>query len=113
MLEKAISDAEIVELDSPPRDQNPERPPREQNDEKETHSSVMKEDAGSNNSDIQKEAHKYINEQYMKIKAAKRKGRTQYKSIYKGIRKEGRAIPAPLRKRYCCVTDAHARLLIA
>jgi len=71
----------------------------EQNDEKETHSSVMKEDAGINNSDILNEANEYINEQYMKIKAAKRKGRTQYKSIYKSIRKEGRAIPAPLRKK--------------
>ena len=93
VLEKALCDAEIVQLDEP-------APPTwEQNDEKETHSSVMKEDAGSNNSDILKEAHEYINEQYMSIKAAKRKGRTQYKSIYKSIRKEGRAIPAPLRKK--------------
>ncbi|MHC9540286.1 MAG: HNH endonuclease [Vulcanimicrobiota bacterium] len=93
VLEKALCDAEIIQLDEQPA------PTWEQNDEKETHSSVIKEDAGSNNSDILKEANEYINEQYMKIKAAKRKGRTQYKSIYKSIRKEGRAIPAPLRKK--------------
>ena len=92
VLEKALCDAEIVQLDEQPA------PTWEQNDEKETYSSVMKEDAGNNNSDILKEANEYINEQYMKIKAARRKGRTQYKSIYKSIRKEGRAIPAPLRK---------------
>ena len=93
VLEKALCDAEIFQLDEQPA------PTWEQNDEKETHSSVMKEDAGNNNSDILKEAHEYINEQYMSIKAAKRKGRTQYKSIYRSIRKEGRAIPAPLRKK--------------
>ncbi|MHC9545049.1 MAG: HNH endonuclease [Vulcanimicrobiota bacterium] len=93
ILEKALCDAEIVQLDEQPA------PTWEQADEKETHSSVMKEDAGSNNSDILKEANDYINEQYMSIKAAKRKGRTQYKSTYKSIRKEGRDIPAPLRKK--------------
>ena len=93
VLEKALSDAEIVQLDESTA------PTWEQNDEKKTHSSVMKEDAGSKNNDIQKEAHEYVNEQYMRMKAAKRKGRTQYKSIYKSIRKEGRAIPAPLRKK--------------
>ena len=93
VLEKALCNAEIVELDEQPA------PTWEQNDEKETHSSVMKDDAGTINNDILKEANEYINEQYMSIKAAKRKGRTQYKSIYKSIRKEGRAIPAPLRKK--------------
>ncbi len=93
VLEKALCDAEIVELDET------EDHTRDQHKDKETHSSVMKEDAGINNSDILNEANEYINEQYMKIKAAKRKGRTQYKSIYKSIRKEGRAIPAPLRKK--------------
>ncbi|MHC9539065.1 MAG: HNH endonuclease [Vulcanimicrobiota bacterium] len=93
VLEKALCDAEIIELDEPTA------PTWEQDDEKETDSSVMKEDAGSKSNDILKEANDYINEQYMSIKAAKRKGRTQYKSIYKGIRKEGRAIPAPLRKK--------------
>ena len=93
VLEKALCDAEIVQLDEP-------APPTwEQNNDKETDSSVMKEDADSKNNDIQKEANDYINEQYMKIKAAKRKGRTQYKSIYKSIRNEGRAIHAPLRKK--------------
>ncbi|MGV8122560.1 MAG: HNH endonuclease [Candidatus Xenobiia bacterium LiM19] len=93
VLEKALCDAEIVELDEQPA------PTWEQNDEKETHSSVMKEDAGSKNSDILNEAHEYVNEQYMSIKAARRKGRTHYKSTYRSIRKEGRAIPAPLRKK--------------
>ncbi|MHC9544822.1 MAG: HNH endonuclease [Vulcanimicrobiota bacterium] len=93
VLQKALCDAEIVQLDEP-------APPTwEQNDDKETHSSVMKEDAGSKNNDILKEAHEYINEQYMKIKAAKRKGRKHYKSTYRSIRKEGRAIPVPLRKK--------------
>ena len=93
VLEKALCDAEIVELDEP-------APPTwEQNDDKATDSSVMKEDAGIINIDIQKEASEYINEQYMKVKAAKRKGRKHYKSTYKCIRKEGRAIPAPLRKK--------------
>jgi len=93
VLEKALCDAEIVELDEQLA------PTWEQNDEKETHSSVMKEDVGTNNSDILKEAQEYINEQYMKIKAAKRKGHKQYKSTYRSIRKEERAIPAPLRKK--------------
>jgi len=93
VLEKALCDAEIVQLDEPTA------PTWDQNDEKETHSCVMKEDAGSKNNDIQNEARDYINEQYMRIKAAKRKGRRQYKSIYKSIRKEGRSIPAALRKK--------------
>ena len=93
VLEKALCDAEIVQLDEP-------APPTwEQNNEKATDSGVMKEDAGSINNDILKEANEYINEQYMRIKTAKRKGRTQYKSTYKSIRKEGRAIPAPLRRK--------------
>ncbi|MHC9542593.1 MAG: HNH endonuclease [Vulcanimicrobiota bacterium] len=93
VLEKALCDAEIVELDEP-------APPTwEQNNDKETDSSAMKEDADSKNNDILKEANEYINEQYMKIKTAKRKGCKHYKSIYKSIRKEGRAIPAPLRKK--------------
>ena len=84
VLENALCDAEIVQLDEP-------APPTwEQNNEKETDSSVMKEDAGTKNNDILNEAHDYINEQYMKIKTARRKGRTQYKSTYKSIRKEGR-----------------------
>ncbi|MGV8125189.1 MAG: HNH endonuclease [Candidatus Xenobiia bacterium LiM19] len=93
ILEKALCDAEIVQPDEP------ESPTWDQNKEKATDSIVMKEDAGSKNNDILKEANEYINEQYVKIKAAKRKGRKQYKSIHESIRKEGRAIPAPLRKK--------------
>ena len=61
VLEKALCDAEMVQLDEPVS------PTWEQNNDKETDSSVMKEDAGSNNSNILKEANDYINEQYMKM----------------------------------------------
>ncbi|MHC9539129.1 MAG: HNH endonuclease [Vulcanimicrobiota bacterium] len=105
VLEKALCDAEIIELDEP---ENPTwdrtdcptvSPTADQSIEKGHNNGITSVAAGSKSNDILKEANDYINEQYMSIKAAKRKGRTQYKSIYKGIRKEGRAIPAPLRKK--------------
>ena len=105
VLEKALCDAEIVQLDEP---ENPTRdrtgcptvsPTGDQSIEKGHNTSITSVAADRKEADIQKEAHEYINEQYMSIKTAKRKGRTQYKSTYKSIRKEGRDIPAPLRKK--------------
>jgi len=93
VLEKAISDAEIVELDEP------ECPPREQNIEKETNSDVMTENTDRQKADIQKEAHEYINEQYMNIKAAKKEKHKYHKGSYKSSYKKGRSIPAALRKK--------------
>ena len=93
VLEKALCDAEIVELDEP------ECPTGDQNDEKETDSSVMTENADSKNNDIQKEAQEYINEQYMSIKTAKREGRKSHKGYYRQFRKEARRIPTALRKK--------------
>ena len=105
VLEKALCDAEIVELDEK-EDPTWDRtnlptvaPTADQSIEKGHNTGILSVAADRKEADIQKEANEYINEQYMSIKAAKRKGRTQYKSIYKGIRKEGRAIPAPLRKK--------------
>jgi len=74
-------------------------PTADQSIEKGNNTVITPVAADRKEADIQKEANEYINEQYMKVKAAKRKGRTQYKSIYKSIRKEGRAIPARLRKK--------------
>ena len=74
-------------------------PTGEQSIEKGHNNGITTVAADRKESDIQKEAHEYINELYMSIKAAKRKGRTHYKSTYKSIRKEGRDIPAPLRKK--------------
>ncbi len=111
ILEKAISDAEIVELDeperpprdqdpdAPPRDQDPDAPPRDQNDYKETNPGVMKEESKRKEADIQKEAHEYINEQYMVVKAAKKKKHKYHKGSYKSSNKKGRSIPAALRKK--------------
>ncbi|MHC9544489.1 MAG: HNH endonuclease [Vulcanimicrobiota bacterium] len=105
ILEKALCDAEIVELDEPEnstwdRTNRPTvSPTGDQSIEKGHNTGITSVAAGSIEADIQNEARDYINEQYMRIKAAKRKGRTQYKSIYNSIRKEGRAIPAPLRKK--------------
>ncbi|MHC9540455.1 MAG: HNH endonuclease [Vulcanimicrobiota bacterium] len=101
VLEKALCDAEIVQLDEPecPTGDRTGHPTVDQSIEKGHNTGITSVAAGSNEADIQKEANEYINEQYMKIKAAKRKGRTQYKSTYKSIRNEGRAIPAPLRKK--------------
>ncbi|MHC9542692.1 MAG: HNH endonuclease [Vulcanimicrobiota bacterium] len=122
-LEKALCDAEIVELDGPdnPTCWDPTgrptgdrtgyptvSPTGDQSIEKGHNTGITSVAAGRKESDIQKEAHEYINEQYMSIKAAKRKGRKHYKSTYKSIRKEGRAIPVALRKkvllrdRYVC-----------
>ncbi|MHC9544150.1 MAG: HNH endonuclease [Vulcanimicrobiota bacterium] len=105
VLEKALSDAEIVELDEP-EDPTWDRTGRstvsltaDQSIEKGHNTGITSVADDRKEADILKEAHDYINEQYMSIKAAKRKGRKQYKSIYKSIRKEGRAIPAPLRKK--------------
>ncbi len=93
VLEKAISDAEIVELDEP------ENPPRDQNDEKETNSDIMTEDTNRQKTDIQKEAHEYVNEQYMSIKAAKKEKHKYHRGSYKSINKKGRSIPAALRRK--------------
>ncbi|MHC9541285.1 MAG: HNH endonuclease [Vulcanimicrobiota bacterium] len=117
VLEKALCDAEIVQLDEPesltgdrtgcpnvcPTGDQTNRstvsPTGDQSIEKGHNTGITSVAAGSQEADILKEANEYINEQYMRIKAARRKGRTQYKSIYKSIRKEGRSIPAPLRKK--------------
>ena len=105
VLEKALCDAEIVELDgpeSPTRDRtggHTVSPTGDQIIEKGHNTGITSVSADRKESDILKEAHDYINEQYMKIKTARRKGRTQYKSTYKSIRKEGRAIPVTLRKK--------------
>ena len=105
VLEKALCDAEIVKLDET-EDPTGDRPgcptvspTGDQSIEKGHNTGITSVADDRKESDIQKEAHEYINEQYMSIKAAKRKGRIQYKSIYKSIRKEGRDIPAPLRKK--------------
>ncbi len=84
ILEKALIDAEIVELDEPdeldgpprdqnsecpprdqnsecpPRDQNPERPPRDQNNDKETSSGEMEENVDRQKADVQKEAQELL-----------------------------------------------------
>ena len=101
VLEKALCDAEIVELDeaAAPTWERTDRPTGDQSIEKVNNTGITSVAPDRKEAGIQKEAHEYINEQYMSIKAAKRKGRTQYKSIYKSIRKEGRAIPALLRKK--------------
>jgi len=93
VLEKAISDAEIVELDVP------ESPPRDQNDEKETNSGVMTENTDRQKADVQKEANEYINEQYMKVKVAEKEKHTYHKGSCKSSCKKGRSIPAALRKK--------------
>ncbi|MHC9541340.1 MAG: HNH endonuclease [Vulcanimicrobiota bacterium] len=113
VLEKALCDDEIVQLDEPesptgdrtgrptgdPTGHPTVSPTEDQSIDKEHNTGITPVAADRRESDILKEANEYINEQYMRIRAAKRKGRTQYKSIYKSIRKEGRAIPAPLRKK--------------
>jgi hypothetical protein len=93
ILEKALSDAETVELDETGA------PTWDRNDEKETCAGVMKDDAGSKNTDIQKEAIDHVNEQYMCIKTAKREGHKSCKDFNSEFRKEGRSIPAALRKK--------------
>ncbi len=93
VLEKALSDAEIVELDEP------DRPPRDQNNEKETNSGEMTENADRQKADVQKEAHEYINEQYMNIKAAKKEKHKYHKDSYKSSNRKGRSIPAALRRK--------------
>ncbi len=96
VLEKALTDAEIVELDEP---DEPDSPPRDQNDEKETNSDVMTENTDRQKADIQMEANEYINEQYMNIKAAKKEKHKYHKGSYKSNKKKGRSIPAALRKK--------------
>ncbi|MHC9539841.1 MAG: hypothetical protein AB9903_10010 [Vulcanimicrobiota bacterium] len=92
VLEKAHCDAEIVELDEQPAptwdrtNRSTVSPTGDQSIEKGHNSSITSVAADRKEADILKEANEYINEQYMSIKAAKRKGRTQYKSIYKSIR---------------------------
>jgi len=93
VLEKALCDAEIIELDEPAH------PTGDQNDEKEAASGVMEEEGKRKEADIQTEANEYINEQYMKVKAAK-KGKHKYqKGSYKSNKKKGRSIPTALRKK--------------
>jgi len=89
VLQKALCDAETVELDEP------DDLTWDHGDEIETCSGIMKEDAGSMNSDIQNEALDYVNEQYMSIKAAKRKGHKPHKEV----NNKTRSIPAALRKK--------------
>jgi len=92
-LEKALRDAETVELDEA-------KPPTwDQNDEKVICASDMKENAGSRNSDIQYEALDYVNEQYMRIKTAKREGLKPCNDSSRQFRNERRSIPAALRKK--------------
>ncbi len=93
VLEKALLDAEIVELDEP------DGPPRDQNDEKEINSDEITEDADKQKVDVQTEANEYINEQYMKVKAAKREKHQYRKGSYKSSNKKGRNIPTALRKK--------------
>ncbi len=93
VLEKALKDAEIVELDEPAS------PPRDQNDEKEANSGVMTGDTNRQKADIQMEANEYINEQYMVVKAAKKEKHKYHKGSYKSSKKKGRSIPAALRKK--------------
>ncbi len=66
VLEKALNDAEIVELDEPAS------PPRDQNEARETSSGDMKENVDRQKADVQNEAQEYINEQYMSIRTAKK-----------------------------------------
>ncbi len=93
VLEKALIDAEIVELDEP------DSSPREQNIEKDTNSREMTENTNRQKVDIQKEAHEYVNEQYMKIKAAKKEKHKYHKGSHKSVNKKGRSIPTALRKK--------------
>jgi hypothetical protein len=93
VLQNALSDAEIVELDEPGG------PTWDQNDEKETCPSVMKDDAGDESNGRQNEALDHVNEQYMKIKAAKREGRRPCKDFNSEFRKERRSIPEAMRKK--------------
>ncbi|MHC9540476.1 MAG: HNH endonuclease [Vulcanimicrobiota bacterium] len=101
VLEKALCDAEIVQLDEPtaPTWDPTGGPTADQSIEKVHNTGITSVAADRKEADIQKEAHEYVNEQYMSIKAAKRKGYKQYKSTYRSIRKEERAIPAVLRKK--------------
>jgi len=92
-LEKALCDAEIVEPDMP------DTSTWDQNDEEETCSRAMKDDISSKNSDIQNEALDYVNERYMKVKAAKREGHKPCKDLNGQSGKERRSIPAALRKK--------------
>ena len=105
VLEKALCDGEIVELDEtecPTGDRTgcpTASPTGDQSIEKGHNNGITSVATDRKEADILKEANDYINEQYMKVKAAKRKGRKHYKSTYRSIIKEGRAIPAPLRKK--------------
>jgi len=104
VLEKALCDAEIVQLDEPGCPGDPTghptgdptwdrtcgptvSPTADQSIEKGHNTGIKSVAANREEADIQKEAQEYINEQYMSIKAAKRKGRKHYKSTYKSIRK--------------------------
>ncbi|MGV8122183.1 MAG: HNH endonuclease [Candidatus Xenobiia bacterium LiM19] len=152
VLEKALCDAEIVQLDEPesptwdPTGHPTGTPTGDQSIKKEHNTGITpvaadgkeadgkeadrkeadrkeadrkeadrkeadRKEADRKEADIQKEASEYVNEQYMRIKAAKREGHkpckpskicqhSQHSKIsYKSIRKEGRAIPAALRKK--------------
>ncbi|MGV8124919.1 MAG: hypothetical protein AB2L14_34660 [Candidatus Xenobiia bacterium LiM19] len=122
ILGKALCDAEIVELDEPaPPTWEPTGHPTvtftgDQSIEKEHSNGITSvaaagKEAAGKEADIQKEASEYVNEQYMRIKAAKREGHKPCKSsnkspdkgtdkgLYKSLKKEGRAIPAALKKK--------------
>ncbi|MGV8119896.1 MAG: HNH endonuclease [Candidatus Xenobiia bacterium LiM19] len=137
ILEKALCDAETVQLDEtedPTWDRTGHHtgdqtghhmgdrtdcPTGDQSIEKEHNTGITPvaadgKEADRKEADIQKEASEYVNEQYMRIKAAKREGHKPCKpskicqhskhsqpskNPCKILKKEGRAIPAPLRKK--------------
>ncbi|MGV8120529.1 MAG: HNH endonuclease [Candidatus Xenobiia bacterium LiM19] len=121
ILEKALCDAEIVQLDEPesptwdPTGHPTGAPTGDQSIEKGHNTyftpvaadgkEAARKEADRKETDIQKEANEYVNEQYMRIKAAKRKGHkprqpSQHSRIScKSLKKEGRAIPAALKKK--------------
>ena len=92
VLREALCDADTVELD----ETGP--PTWDQNKEKETCSGDMKEDASSKNSDIQNEVIDHVNEQYMRMKSAKRHGHKSINNNKDQLKKESRGIPEALRK---------------
>jgi len=112
VLEKALCDAEIVELDEPenltwdrtghPTGDRTGHPivssTADQSIEKGHNTGIMSVAADRKEADIQNEAIDYVNEQYMRIKAAKRKGRKPCKDFNRQFRKERRSIPAALRR---------------
>ncbi|MGV8119656.1 MAG: HNH endonuclease [Candidatus Xenobiia bacterium LiM19] len=118
ILEKALHDAEIVKLDETedptwdPTGHPTGAPTGDQSIEKGHNTYITPvaadgKEADRKETDIQKEANEYVNEQYMRIKAAKREGhkpckssdKSPYRNSYKSLKKEGRDIPAALKKK--------------